>query len=222
MDGEPIIHAVSDTTRKRLVGVTSKHLFTVGFESSKIEVVGGVEGAGRLGVGADGASSARTEQVTSGCTIPSLEICGGGRWLCLPREVGSRGPDLVAPAPTRSALHGGQRRPPVFFRRSQGFKGPLGRAPLAPVRTLAVGLDGRLYGFCGAEIARMFCYHPGRREVTDLGSAVSVIERRRYGFIFSDAAIGRDGEIYFGEDDNLGHLWLYFPKIEAIGRSTIA
>jgi hypothetical protein len=51
---------------------------------------------------------------------------------------------------------------------------------------------------------------------------VSVIERRRYGFIFSDAAIGRDGEIYFGEDDNLGHLWLYFPKIEVIGRSTIA
>ena len=26
---------------------------------------------------------------------------------------------------------------------------------------------------------------------------------------------GRDGEIIFGENDDLGHLWLYFPKIEA-------
>jgi hypothetical protein len=25
---------------------------------------------------------------------------------------------------------------------------------------------------------------------------------------------GRDGQIIFGEDDDLGHLWLYFPRIQ--------
>ncbi|MCK5732759.1 MAG: hypothetical protein KAI38_01125, partial [Candidatus Latescibacteria bacterium] len=56
-------------------------------------------------------------------------------------------------------------------------------------------------------------------EVTDLGVAVSVIERRRYGYTFGDAVVGRDGEIIFDEDDDLGHLWLYFPKIGAAPRA---
>jgi hypothetical protein len=30
---------------------------------------------------------------------------------------------------------------------------------------------------------------------------------------------GRDGEIYFGEDDNLDHLWIYFPRIKAVANS---
>jgi len=48
----------------------------------------------------------------------------------------------------------------------------------------------------------------------ELGCAVSVIERRRYGYEFGDAALGRDGQLYFGEDDDLGHLWIYFPRIQ--------
>ena len=59
----------------------------------------------------------------------------------------------------------------------------------------------------------MFCYDPDAGKVTDIGAAVSVIQRRRYGYVFGDAVVGRDGEIVFGEDDNLGHLWLYFPRI---------
>jgi hypothetical protein len=77
---------------------------------------------------------------------------------------------------------------------------------------MAVTSDGRLFGFCGDGIAKMFCYDPGRRDITDLGAAVSVLERRRYGFVFGDAVTGRGGEIIFGEDDDLGHLWLYFPS----------
>ena len=37
--------------------------------------------------------------------------------------------------------------------------------------------------------------------------------RRRYGYVFGDAVTGRDGEIIFGENDDFGHVWLYFPKI---------
>ena len=81
---------------------------------------------------------------------------------------------------------------------------------------MAVTLDGRLFGTCGEEISRLFCYDPHTGMLDDLGVAVSVIERRRYGYQFGAAAVGRDGEIVFGEDDDLGHLWLYFPKI--VGR----
>ena len=79
---------------------------------------------------------------------------------------------------------------------------------------MAATRDGRVFGFCGAEIARLFCYDPERRRMADLGVAASVIQRRRYGYVFGAAVCGRDGQIIFGEDDDLGHLWLYFPRIE--------
>lgn len=40
-----------------------------------------------------------------------------------------------------------------------------------------------------------------------------LFERRRYGYVFGDVVTGRDGEIIFGENDNGGHVWLYFPRI---------
>ena len=83
---------------------------------------------------------------------------------------------------------------------------------------MAVTFDGRVFGFCGDEIARMFCYDPDAGCVTDLGVAVSVIQRRRYGYVFGDAVVGREGEIIFGENDNQGHLWLYFPRIREATR----
>jgi hypothetical protein len=55
--------------------------------------------------------------------------------------------------------------------------------------------------------------------VTDLGVAVSVIQRRRYGYVFGDAVVGREGEIIFGENDNQGHLWLYFPRVREAARA---
>ncbi len=48
------------------------------------------------------------------------------------------------------------------------------------------------------------------------GAAVSVFERRRYGYEFAVAVVGPDGEILWGEDDDLGHLWLYFPANPAL------
>ena len=60
----------------------------------------------------------------------------------------------------------------------------------------------------------LFCYDPRKGELRSLGVAVSVLERRRYGYSFGDAAVGRDGQIFLGENDDLGHLWMYFPKIQ--------
>jgi len=75
--------------------------------------------------------------------------------------------------------------------------------------------DGRLFGFCGTEIANLFCCDTTSDSVSNLGVAASVLEKRRYGYEFGDAVVGPQGEIVFGEDDNDGHLWLYFPKISA-------
>jgi len=69
-------------------------------------------------------------------------------------------------------------------------------------------------------MANLFCCDTPSGQATNLGVAASVLEKRRYGYQFGDAVTGRDGEIVFGENDNDGHLWLYFPKI--LTRSTSA
>jgi hypothetical protein len=99
------------------------------------------------------------------------------------------------------------------FDEQRGFSPPLARAALFPVGPSSVTQDGRLFGFCGSEMAKMFCYNPKAGKITNLGVAVSVLERRRYGYVFGAAVTGRDGQVIFGEDDDLGHLWIYFPKI---------
>ena len=69
------------------------------------------------------------------------------------------------------------------------------------------------FGFCGDEMANLFCWDTSGGTARNLGVAASVLEKRRYGYQFGDALTGRDGELVFGEDDNDGHLWLYFPKL---------
>ena len=89
----------------------------------------------------------------------------------------------------------------------------LGRTGLTPIGAMAVTFDGRVFGTCGDGVSRLFTYEAGTDGVRDLGIAVSLLERRRYGYLFGAATVGRDGEIVFGEDDDLGHVWLYFPKV---------
>jgi len=102
----------------------------------------------------------------------------------------------------------------LFSLTEEGFSPRLGQTPLVPVGPMAVTFDGRVFGVCGEEISNLFCYNPDTRYINTLGVAVSVIERRRYGYAFGDAVTGRDGQIILGEDDDLGHLWLYFPRIQ--------
>jgi len=65
-------------------------------------------------------------------------------------------------------------------------------------------------------MANLFCCDTGLQAVSPTSAvAASVLEHRRYGYQFGDAVTGPDGELIFGENDNGGHLWLYFPKIKA-------
>lgn len=74
---------------------------------------------------------------------------------------------------------------------------------------------GTIYGFTGEGIQQYFHILPGTVEAEMLGVVVSVIERRRYGYNFSCPAVkGSDGQLFWGENDNHGHVFMYFPPVE--------
>ncbi len=214
--GEPVTHAVADAGRNMAVGITPGHLFTVDLKSGKIQVVGEVPGSGRIAVGSRGSIFGRdgTRHLwrfdPNSRTIQRQAVSlPAGDW---------DHPLNWARDGRNGLLYTTDKSGRLFsYDEARGFSDPLCRAPLAPVGPMAVTLDGRLFGFCGLEIAKMFCWDPARREVSNLGVAASILERRRYGYVFGDAVMGRDGEIIFGEDDEGGHLWLYFPKIHGVG-----
>ena len=215
VDGERIVHAVADSARMSVVGTTRRSLFAVDVQRGKPEVIGEVAGAGRIALGSKGSvfgkdvgdSLWRYEPVARNLTRQALKLPAGA-WESAPLT-------WARDAHT-GVLYTADGEGNLFaLDEEHGFSAPLGRTLLAPVGPMAVTHDGRVFGFCGAEMAKMFCYNPASRAISNLGVAVSVLERRRYGYVFGDAVTGRDGQIIFGEDDDLGHLWLYFPRIVA-------
>ena len=213
---EPIVHAVTDASKSLVVGTTSRHLFTVEMARGKISIVGEVPGGGRIAVGSkggifgqDGSAHLWRYDVASGKLQRNAVALPEGAWSNISLSwARDRHAGILYTADADGTL--------FSFDEERGFSAPLGRTLLAPVGPMAATDDGRVFGFCGLEMAKMFCYNPGLRAVSNLGVAVSVLERRRYGYVFGDAVTGRDGQIIFGEDDDLGHLWLYFPRIQTI------
>ncbi len=213
VDGEPILHAVADPLRSSLIGITTSHLFTLQPDATKIDVLGELSGQGRIALGSKGGILGRDGPNHLWRYDPgSRQI--QRQAVRLPDGAWAKVPLSWARDHRSGLLYTADADGNLFsFDEHAGFSGPLGRTMLAPVGPCAVTHDGRLFGFCGAEMAKMFCYDPRGNQVTNLGVAVSVLERRRYGYVFGDAVTGRDGQIIFGEDDDLGHLWLYFPRI---------
>ncbi|MFH1743419.1 MAG: hypothetical protein ABIH23_30820 [bacterium] len=213
--GERIAHAVTDRARTKAIGISEKHLFTVDLEHPQVNVVAEISGRGRVALGPKGCVYGMDDGDTLWCFDPMGEQFSRsavplpeGDWDGLSHQWAmdtGRGILYVADAAGRL----------FSFDAVKGFSRSLGQVIAAPVYAMAVTFDGRLFGICGEGIGRLFCYRPKCGELTDLGVPVSVIERRRYGYSFADAVVGRDGEIIFGEDDNQGHLWLYFPRISA-------
>lgn len=209
-----ILHAVADPGRDSVVGITNDRLFVFDAQTRKTESRHALAGRGRLGVGSkggifgqDGAAHLWRYDPPSGRLDRNAVALPAGEWeACALNWARDAFSGVLYTADARGRL--------FAFDEARGFSEPLGQTALAPVGPMSVTHDGRVFGFCGADMARMFCYHPQRKQVVDLGVAVSVIERRRYGYMFGDSVTGRDGQIIFGEDDNLGHLWLYFPSIQ--------
>jgi hypothetical protein len=215
VDGERIVHAVADGARATVIGTTTRSLFVVDAEKAKPEVIGVVPGKGRIALGSKGSVLGKDAADTLWRYEPA-ERKLTRQAVKLPPGVWETAPLTWARDTHTGSLYTADGGGNLFsLDEERGFSGPLGRTLLAPVGPMAVTHDGRVFGFCGAEMAKMFCYNPATRAVSNLGVAVSVLERRRYGYVFGDAVVGRDGQIFFGEDDDLGHLWLYFPRILA-------
>ncbi len=213
VDNEPLVHAVAAESKTLMAGITTNHLFTVDPDRGTIAVVAELPGQGRLAAGfknciwgQDGAGHLWRYDAASKILQRRAVPQPPGDW--------SQVPVTWARDPHRRLLYTANASGDLFsFDEERGFSPALGRTLLAPAGPMAVTHDGRLFGFCGADLAKMFCYDPATRQTANLGVALSVLERRRYGYVFGDAVTGRDGQIYFGENDDLGHLWLYFPKI---------
>lgn len=213
-NGEPLVHAISDEKRECAVGISQNTLFLVDFESKKIETVEPLAGKSQIGRGSknrffgkdDGDSLWRFDLAAKAVKRHAVKLPKGnwdGAFLRWARD-NQTGSLYTADAEGR-----------LFVLKENGaLKGPLAQTPLAPITSMAVTRDGRLFGTCGEEMEHFFVFNPKTKELHDLRIAVSVIERRRYGYQFGAAVTGLDGEIYFGERDDLGHLWMYFPRIE--------
>lgn len=212
--GEPVVHAVADASHKFAVGVTAGHLFTTELAAPQIRVVGEVSAKGKIAIASRGGIVGQDGGSHLWHYDPSTRALSRHA-VKLPEGSWDRPLNWARDAQT-GLLYTADAAGRLFsFEESAGFSRPLGRTALGPVGPMAVTFDGRVFGFCGDEIANMFCYDPGLREVSNLGVAASVIQQRRYGYVFGDAVTGRDGEIVFGEDDNGGHLWIYFPRIRS-------
>lgn len=215
--GDRIEHAIADAARQRVIGSTGRRLFVVDLDGMKTHVIGEIDGGGRITLGAKGGVYGLdgTAHLWR-CDPVTLEV--QRRAVPLPDGQWERGAIVWAANRRTGVLYAADAAGTLFrFDEGRGFGPPAGRTPLTPLGPMAVTHDGRVFGFCGDEMAKLFCFNPRRGEVKTLGVAASVLERRRYGYVFGDAITGPDGEIFFGEKDNLGHLWVYFPRIEGDG-----
>jgi hypothetical protein len=215
--GEPVVHAVSLPGGRSAVGVTTNHLFTVDFETGKIALVGEAPGRGRivlgngvvygLDAGAQGDAKLWAFDVASAKLNRGAVSLPAGDWENGAALRWARNRDTAALylADAAGSLFAFDEKPGTFR--------AIGKAHLAPVAAMAVTPDGRIFGSCGEEMANLFCCDVATGAATNLGVAASVIEQRRYSYQFGDAVTGRDGEIVLGENDNGGHMWIYFPKI---------
>jgi hypothetical protein len=211
-----VVHAVCGAPGNTVIGATTNHLFTVDVDSGKIATAGEAPGRGQLGLtqagvfGRDDGERLWRFDVASrhirrrAVDLPAGEWTGPLRW--------ARGGDgnVLFTADDAGRL--------FSFDERRGFS-PLGKAHLAPVGPMALAPDGRLFGVCGTGIANLFCCDTRSAGVTNLGVVASIFQHRRYGYQFGDVLTGPQGEVIFGEDDNSGHLWLYFPRIATQARA---
>lgn len=214
--GEAVVHAVCTAPGDTIVGVTTRHLFTMEIEAGKIAVAGEVRGNGQLALaragvfGRDEGARLWRFDVASGQIRRNAIELPAGEW---------NEPIRWARDPESGLLFTADDGGSLFaFDEDNGFRA-LGKTNLAPAGPMAVAPDGRLFGSCGTGIANLFCCDTRSGGVRNLGVAAAVLQHRRYGYQFGAAVTGPEGEIVFGENDNSGHLWLHFPRIAAQARA---
>jgi outer membrane protein assembly factor BamB len=84
------------------------------------------------------------------------------------------------------------------------------------IRGITAGLDGRIWGLCGAddELVHLFRYDPSDRNLEDSGMVRAKMPKT---WIMHKADVlitGADGELYIGESDAISHLFIYYPPLK--------
>jgi len=211
---ENIVHAVLNIPAEQMLVATKKHLVSFDISGNGNRVIDEIPSSGRMAIASHGKAFGLDQENT----LWSYDFQTGAlkrRAIGLPAGNWQNTMVTWGRDPVNGTLYIADNIGRLYsFREDTGFSDCLGSTGLAPVNTMAVTFDGRVFGTCGNGISKIFCCNPTTSKVVQLGAAVSVIERRRYGYAFAEAVTGRDGQIIFGEDDNLGHIWLYFPRIE--------
>jgi hypothetical protein len=90
------------------------------------------------------------------------------------------------------------------------------QTPVSLIKSFAGLLDKIVYIFYGDGIGRYGRFNLETGEFADLGCVVSVLETKRYAYTFACSVSGKDGEIYWGENDRNGHLWVYYPSFKLL------
>ena len=210
---EQILHAVADKNRNFIIGTTPNYIFKVDIDKKEISILSEAKNIGKLVLGSNGTIYGMEEDnslwkydSTMGNIIRKEIFLPGEHWnngtSCWTRDLNSNGLYI---ADSHGQIY--------HFTEKDKYFTPIAKCMSGPVTTMSVTFDGRLFGFCGEGISSLFCYNPKTKTLKNLGCAASTIGKRRLGYIFGDSVVGRDGYIVFGENDNFGHLWLYFPRI---------
>lgn len=80
------------------------------------------------------------------------------------------------------------------------------------IRCLTMGGDGCLYGIAGKDCCHLFRYNPADRDLRDLGMLFVASPRAWNGYEFDAAVTGPQGEVCFGENDQISHVFVYSPS----------
>jgi len=211
--GERMLDLVGLADTPLAVGISEHHLFLVDIDQGRCEIVVDIDSASHLMVNATG----DVYGLDAGNTLWTFNPASRKlirHAVSLPAGAWGKGPLVWAYDAGNANFYLVDSDGRIFsFSPGSQICQFVAQAPLYPVHCLAVIPDGRVYGFCGEGIAHLFVVDPETSGLRDLGVAISVLERRRYGYQFAAAVVNPDGHLIFGENDNLGHLWMYFPTI---------
>jgi len=224
---EGIAAAVLDDSRRTIYGVSDRTgtLFGFALDTSEVRRFGKVDAVHRFsrtiirdlrgsiyGTACNGSLWRFSPDEGALVDLETWIPCAAGR------EIHNRA-EALALDPVTGVIYGSGSSDGFLFAfdPASGRLRSLGKPGVSPtIRCLTVGNDGRLFGICGGDddIGHLFSYDPEDHALRDLGVPLSLFGVRAYGYVYGAAITGPDGEMFFGQAERMGHLWLYFPAIK--------
>jgi ribosomal protein L24E len=202
------INAIRDNSREKIIGVTQNTLFSFNVSTRKASEISSLSKPGRLI--ADSCND--IYGLDDSCYVWRYTFANDNldrRALKLPKGLWNAH-DVKMAADKRHVYISDSEGNVYYFSRNKEISF-LFKTHQKPVSTMVVTPDARIFGFCGTDMQNMFAFDLQNGNYENLGVAVSTHQRVRYGYQFSDSVVGMNGEIFFGESDNSGHLWTYCP-----------